>query len=1301
MTPQPLPSTTKDLSCTSSLPDMLLRQAKYNPRAAAVIMDSGCLSMSELVDHAGRIAAGILANNPDACDCLGIYADPSVEMISGVWGVIWSGKAYVPLAVEYPEERLRYIIEKSGIHTILTQAHLKNQLENIVSPDMTILVIEELLTKRPIEPEPTTPSSLSYVIYTSGSTGRPKGVMIEQQAIVNQLSWLQHEGYLQPGERILQKTPISFDAAQWELLAPAVGATVVAGSPGLFKDLNALISNIQRHQVTILQCVPTLLSALIDEEPFRACDSLRSIYSGGEALSQKLALRILSEIPNIRLINLYGPTECTINATAHEVRATELTEPSQAVPIGRPVAGVFCFLLDADMHAVPDGQEGELYLGGVQLSRGYRNSPELTAERFVDAPTLGRLYRTGDICLRRDDGKLHFTGRADNQVKLRGYRVELEEINIAIETHHWVRHASVVVVEDQRTKGQSLTACIQLNEKQAALMDQGVKGDHHQSKANKLQVKAQLSNPGLRDETGNTSNQVVELPGAKPTDDQRRCVFARKTYRFYDGGFVTHTDLQALCQDWCRQMRGINEIRLPHRIDKGLLGNILRWFGCFSSDSRLLPKYAYASPGALYATQLYIECRGIEGIDNGIYYYHPVNHTLIFISNISTLASDANNLALRFHFAGKRAAIEPIYKNNIQEVLEIETGHMLGLLDNVIQNFGLGIKPVKLQKEMLSVLGMHVDDFAIGSFESVPIHSGWRPQVELFVQTTGSDIEELAEGTWIVSPEAYSFKKISSKSIATHDVIAINQQVYTRSSVGLSVVSREVDPILAYVSLGYALDKFQRNTQGFGFMSAGYSSKTGNPLAASCRLDRVLRDAGIVPGPTYFFVGGKVSKEQIIHEGMHEDSVHMQGPAEMVREELSRSLPAYMIPDRVLVFDKLPITVNGKVDHKAVAASEQLREATAARPYIAPKSTTETWLAELWAEMLSFSPVSREDEFFLSGGNSLVALSMLCRINKRYGLDLPAQVIFEAPRLCDLASRIDQGCGATYSRFIAMNARNEGHPVFCWPGLGGYPMNLRALGQSLKRPFFGIQSYGLNEGEVPHATITDMARADVSMIQRLQKSGPLTLWGYSFGARLAFEAAWQLEQLGHQVNQLVLICPGNPHVGVEMGNICRETDLRNKSFTAVLLSVFMGKLDLNQAEECMANCTTQEDFIHFVHSRRPEIDLKTIRRITQVVFKTYEFEYTFSELRSRRVRCPITIIKARGDDYSFLESAESYSDKAPRILHTARDHYSILQKQSVHELASMIERTTSQILDRHVTTDPQLGKFSENNHATH
>ncbi|ALO10102.1 Peptide synthetase [Streptomyces venezuelae] len=1228
---------------SSTLDRLLHAQASKRPDHTAVAYDDETLTFRELQEGATVLAAHLRSLGAAADIRVGVHVEPSLELVIGAWGVVCSGAAYVPLSPEYPEERLRYMIEDSGARIVFTQERFRARVAELAPPGTTVVTLKDAVQhawrtagEEPPAYDEVRDHDLAYVIYTSGSTGRPKGVMIEHRSIVAQMRWMAAEHRLGPGHTVLQKTPMSFDAAQWEILAPAVGARVAVGPPGVHRDPEALIDTVRAHGATMLQGVPTLLQALVDTERLATCTSLRRVYSGGEILSRNLAAQLLAELPDTELINLYGPTECTINASSHTVDRAALTAEGApaAIPIGRPA-------YDTTFHI----RDGELCIGGIQVARGYLDRPELTADRFVTTDTGERLYRTGDLAHRNDDGTVQFAGRADNQIKLRGFRVELDEIALAVENHDWVKNAAVIVKDEPRTGFQNLVACVELSPKEAALMDQGNHGAHHQSKESKLQVKAQLSDAGTRDDADLAGRPAVALPGRTPTARMRRTVFARKTYRFYEGGEVTRADVLAAL---ARRPEGIGS-RAIGSLTVADLGELLRWFGQFTSEERLLPKYGYASPGALYATQLYVEARGIAGLDPGVYYYHPVRHRLYLTGELPA----AGDPVLRLSFQGRRSAIEPVYRNNIQEVLEIETGHMVGLFEEILPGHGLDVRPTG----------------AGGTFEVVPYDAeapAEDPEVDVYVQSHAVGITDLPPAQYAY--EHGALRPISASLVEKKHVIAINQAVYERASLGITVISRTRDTARAYIDLGRALQRLQLGDHGLGFMSSGYSSKSGHPLPAARRIDEILDEAGRPTGPSYFFVGGRVSEEQRLSEGMYEDTVHMKGPAEMIRDDLVHHLPDYMIPNRVVVLDRLPLSANGKVDAKALGELAVVNAGLHGRPHVRPRTRTESRLAEIWAAALKYDEVeavSVLDDFFESGGNSLIAVALITRINREFGAGLPLQILFESPTIEKLAHRVDGAAATPASRLVRLHAAGAQSPVYCWPGLGGYTMNLRHLAEEIgiDRPFYGVQAYGINRGEEPYATIREMAAADVAAIRRRQPKGPYTLWGYSFGARVAFESAHLLEAAGEQVENLFLIAPGSPKVrSSETGG----ASYANPAFVTILYSVFAGEIDPT------VTAKDRETFVALVADRLPALDPDLIARIVAIVEETFDFTYTFKELTERQVTCPVTLFKAEGDDYSFLEDAKGWSTRPPTVVELDADHYSLLRLPDLKELVKKI-----------------------------
>ncbi|WP_279203364.1 amino acid adenylation domain-containing protein [Obesumbacterium proteus] len=1249
-----------------SLIGSLVNNAKNHPDKIAIIFEDKKLTYDETLKKIYKASSKIRKHTLGENKIIGVYCHPSDKMIISIWGTLFANCAYLPLSPDYPEERINYMVTQSRIETIITSKALENKVRDTIHGNINIICYEDIEQQNHVEEDTIiSPSALAYIIYTSGSTGKPKGVMINHESIASQMSWLQDTFKFDANTVMLQKTPSSFDAAQWEILSLYFGATLVVGETGIYRDTEELINTIIKNNVTTLQCVPTLLQALLDSDCMEECVSLNQVFSGGEALTKTLASEFIKTMPKVQLINLYGPTECTINASYYTVTSDNIANVDRTIPIGYPVKNTLFYILDESKNPVPLGEIGELYIGGIQLAAGYLYNTKMTNEKFINHCINGvetRLYRTGDLVKKLSGGAIQFIGRSDNQVKYRGYRIELDEICNTIQTHEWVKHAAVLIQSDPRTKHEHLISCIELNPNQAALMDQGKSGAHHQTKSNKLQVKAQLSDLGFKTASELCGRMIIPLPNQNETEQQRKLAFSRKTYRFYDGGAVSKQDILGLLQPHEQECPSFSP--QPLTIDN--LGTILRNFGQFHSEERLLPKYSYASPGALYAVQIFLEIYNIDGISSGLYYFHPKEHCLYLIEELC----NQKNTSTKVHFIGKKSAIECVYKNNIQEVLEFETGHILGLFDHVLSPYGLHINTGEFRASIKMLLTDNPDDYYLGSFniDEGILKSASCP-VDIYVQSHADKVEGLPEALYRYN--GCDLIKVSNKIINKNHVIAINQQVYDNSSFGVALTSPNPEALLDYIALGRKLQQLQMNDNNFGFMSSGYSSKTGNNLPAANRLMSIISNISAC----YFALGGIISDEQKISTGMKEDSIHTKGPAEILRDDLYRLLPEYMVPKKIIVMDKLPQTANGKIDHKLLGTMLLSELHYLETPMISPRNEIETRIANIWLKIMKWDNVSVIDDFFESGGNSLLGVQLINSINKEFGCKLPQQILFESPTIEKLALKINSKKTVSASRFIRFTPEKDATPIFCWPGLGGYPMNLKNLAMQFgqERAFYGIQAYGLNEGECAFPTIEEMALADVNAIREIQPTGSYNLWGYSFGARVAFETAYQLEKLGCKVDNLYLIAPGSPKLKYEtIDTDINKASYNNKNFVAILFSVFAHSLNSPLLETCLATVRNEEDFISFICTKYKGFDRIIAKKIVDMVSTTYEFEYSFKELEEHKVRAPITIFKAQGDNYSFIEGAKTYFTQLPTIIELATDHYSLLNTAGVQLIADLV-----------------------------
>jgi amino acid adenylation domain-containing protein len=425
------------------------RQVRQRPDAPAVRFEGRTLTYRELNRRANQLAHRLIRAGVGRDVLVGVAMQRSLELVVALLAVVKAGGAYVPLDPEYPPARLEYMVGDAKVAVLLTQRGVRDVLPPVPAD---VLCVDELAAELAgeLDHDPQVGldgSDLAYVIYTSGSTGQPKGVMNVHAGIRNRLLWMQDAFGLDATDRVLQKTPFSFDVSVWEFFWPLMtGATLVVARPGGHRDAGYLAGLIRDEAVTTVHFVPSMLQAFL-AEPVERCTTLRRVICSGEALPRDLQDRFLAR-SGAQLHNLYGPTEAAIDVTHWVCRSDD---PPGPVPIGRPIANTQVYVLDRYLRPVPIGVAGELHLGGQNLARGYLNRDRLTAERFIPDPfdpTPGaRLYRTGDLARLRADGAVEFLGRLDHQVKLRGYRIELGEIEAALAALPGVREAVVLAPE--------------------------------------------------------------------------------------------------------------------------------------------------------------------------------------------------------------------------------------------------------------------------------------------------------------------------------------------------------------------------------------------------------------------------------------------------------------------------------------------------------------------------------------------------------------------------------------------------------------------------------------------------------------------------------------------------------------------------------------------------------------------------------------------------------------------------------------------------------------------------------------
>jgi amino acid adenylation domain-containing protein len=426
-------------------------QVEKTPDSVAVIYQSERLTYRQLNNRANQLAHRLQQSGVGPDVLVAVCAERSVELVVALLSALKAGGAYVPLDPEYPKDRLETILQDANPPVILTQTNL---LDRLPAGARGVFCLDRDWPSLELESVENLPTicggkSLAYAIYTSGSTGKPKGVPNVHEGIVNRLLWMQNMYKLTGSDRVLQKTPFSFDVSVWEFIWPLLtGATLVMARPGGHRDPAYLVNLIAEQRVTTLHFVPSMLSIFLESADLERCRSVRLVFASGEALPFELQQRFFERMGS-ELHNLYGPTEAAVDVTYWACRPNSQLS---IVPIGRPIANTQIYILDANLQPVPIGVPGELHIGGVGLARGYLNRPDLTAEKFIPDPFSempgARLYKTGDLARFLSDGNIEYLGRLDYQVKLRGFRIELGEIEAVLVECAGVLQAVVVVRED-------------------------------------------------------------------------------------------------------------------------------------------------------------------------------------------------------------------------------------------------------------------------------------------------------------------------------------------------------------------------------------------------------------------------------------------------------------------------------------------------------------------------------------------------------------------------------------------------------------------------------------------------------------------------------------------------------------------------------------------------------------------------------------------------------------------------------------------------------------------------------------
>ena len=1002
--------------------ELMEGQAQRRQEAVAVECEEESWSYGELNRRANQLAHYLrrLGVGPEVR--VGIYMARTAEMVVGFLGVLKAGGVYVPLDPGYPGERLAYMVEDANVSVVLSGEaqvpwkELTKKVKVIWTKQEWALIGAESETNldKVVDGE-----NLAYVVYTSGSTGRPKGAMITHYGLTNHLRAKIVDLELAHQDVVAQNSPSSFDISIWQILAPlAVGGRVCVIKDDPARDVGELLKACQERGVTVLETVPTMLAVMISEQKGRrrvGLDRLRWLICQAEPLPNDMIKQWREIHPHVGLMNAYGATECSDDVSHCHIEE-ELPEGLAYGPLGNPLMNAKIFVLDRRLEAVPVGVMGEMYIGGKVLGRGYLDRPELTAERFIPNPHCGcgeRMYWTGDVGRWRQDGLLEFIGRVDNQVKLRGQRVELGEIEAALNEHADVEQAIVTVNEDKWGE-KRLVAYLVARKTAEEKEDQ-----ENEPIADQVQSWIQVFDTTYTSGDGNQeptfdltgwNSSYTGLPIPQPEmqewlDGTLQRIQKLKASRVLEigcgsGMLLFRTAPQ--CDRYCATDVSVQGLkRLRQRLDAlggyeqvSLMEREANDFSGLAEtfDAILLNSVVQFFPSLAYLRQ--VLDGAIASLREGGF---------IFLGDVRSLPLlQAFHASVFLEKASPTMDREEFRQRVMQRVIDEEEFAVAPAFFQKLQQEIAGIKKVlilprkgrianeltKFRYDVIIEVGCEktaaVDDIVwldwnrdrlnLESVSSM-LASQANKRVGIASVPNKRLNRERKLQRWLDGAEGPATVEEMRRSLELQDQY---------SGVELHDLWDMTERFPCNVELGWGQHTVDgsfdvlfvpRSENGDRWEGIELPLISGQHLPwSACANDPLL----------------SARRKKLISE---------------LRSSLLQRLPEYMVPSFYVPLDKLPLTPNGKVDRKSLPAPDFENEETN-QSYSAPRTLEEEILCGIVSSVLNRQQIGIDDNFFEMGGHSLLATQVVSRVRSAFSIEMPLRAIFESPTVAGIAQQI-------------------------------------------------------------------------------------------------------------------------------------------------------------------------------------------------------------------------------------------------------------------------------------------------------
>ncbi len=962
-------------------------QVSKHPARTAVHFNHETLTYQELNQRANQLAHHLKTLGVQPETFVGICAERSLNMLVAMLGVLKAGGTYIPLDPNYPAERLAYIVKNAELSIVITQSHLVT-FESCQTID--IEADWTTISQQPVEnlANTITPQNLAYVIYTSGSTGKPKGVQVTHQGVANFLLSMQQEPGLTSRDRLLAVTTISFDIAVLELFLPlTVGACVVIAPAETVADGHRLIRLLESSQSTVMQATPATWRLLLQSE-WQGNAGLKMLC-GGEAMTRSLANQLLKKGGS--LWNLYGPTETTIWSAIYRVEPG--TEP---VSIGHPIANTQIYIIetqsqrkDDPITLVPTGIPGELCIGGDGVARGYFKRPDLNDEKFISDPfseKIGnRLYRTGDLARYRPDGTIEFIGRIDHQAKIRGYRVELGEVEAAISQATIVQETAVITKEDasgnQRLIAYSVPKACEETASHLQYVEQWktVWDTAYRQPADIEDVTFNIN--GWKDSyTGlPTASEVMQ----EWLDLTIERILALRPQRILEIGCGTGLLLFRLAQH-CTHYHGVD-------VAPEAIGYVQQQFSTLPGD------WSNVTVSQKAAHELDdLDSTFDTIVINSVAQYFP---SAEYLTTVLEKAARLVRPGGRIFIGDVRSLplLEAFHTSvQLSQAHDSITQLRAKIRERIAQERELVIDPVFFQTlaQRISQLGTVEIELKRGRADSELVR--FRYDVTLHVEPEQKAISEFRCLDWM--RDGLSLETLRSQ--LNNTPLRITRIPDARLQAELSAVQQLTD-----LNCPDTIEQFRATTQS----KAGVHPEDLILIAHGYRVKLLYSEQSGFYDAWVYSEDCKVpiallptpqSYTNYPLQTLEKPQLTLQ-----LRQFLREKLPSYMIPSVFIWLEKLPLTPNGKIDRRALPEPQVIQSEHSPS---APSTPAEHQMAAIWTEVLEVNAIGIHDNFFDLGGHSLLAAQLLAQVKAVFEVEIPLFYLFKEPTVKGLLSAIGQ-----------------------------------------------------------------------------------------------------------------------------------------------------------------------------------------------------------------------------------------------------------------------------------------------------